>query len=189
MSKLVYGVGVNDATYQIYTYENGKRVCCKFYSTWLSMLSRCYSPNFHSRYPTYIGCTVCDDWLTFSNFKSWMDHQDWNGKQLDKDIISAGNKVYCPDFCAFVDCATNNFMTNSGQNGCDLYGVSFDKRVSKYKAEIRNSTTKKREHLGVFACIKDAHMAWRMRKHQLACQLAELQTDQRVAKALRTIYL
>lgn len=190
MSKLIYGVGVNDAGYQVYEVKNGERVCCRFYSTWLSMLSRCYSGIFHKRYPTYIGCVVADDWLVFSNFKDWMSSQDYIGKSLDKDILFAGNKMYSEETCCFVFGSVNNFLVNCTSSSGDWpIGVSFDKRAKKLKSECRNPISNKREHLGHFTCPNQAHKAWRKRKHELALQLANLQTDERVAQALRTRYL
>ena len=55
MSKLVYGVGVNDLDYrtqvkEYVTKDGGERVrkpvfICKYYAVWRDMLSRCYSKN------------------------------------------------------------------------------------------------------------------------------------------------
>ena len=45
-------------------------------------------------------------------FKRWMEKQDWEGKQLDKDIIKKGNKLYCPEFCFFVDNKVNSILTD-----------------------------------------------------------------------------
>ena len=33
------------------------------------MLVRCYNAKFHERQPQYKGCTVCEEWLNYSNFK------------------------------------------------------------------------------------------------------------------------
>ena len=52
------------------------------------MLQRCYSPKNHAKNPTYIGCYVAKEWLTFSNFKAWMGSQQWQGMELDKGVIS-----------------------------------------------------------------------------------------------------
>ena len=61
---LICGVGVNDANYA----TSGKRMC-PFYRRWINMLERCYSEKFQEKNPTYRGCSVCEEWLTFSNFK------------------------------------------------------------------------------------------------------------------------
>ena len=54
MSKLVYGVGFNDKTRP--TWVDGKNV--KEYDLWRSMLSRCFSEKYQTRYPTYKDCNV-----------------------------------------------------------------------------------------------------------------------------------
>jgi hypothetical protein len=110
-TKKVYGVGINDADYKIYHQikcGDGTRKTlwvCPYYSTWCSMLERCYGRRSKDKRPTYAGVTICDEWLTFSNFKAWMEQQDWEGKYLDKDYMSVitGKKIYSPEntLCGF----------------------------------------------------------------------------------------
>ena len=189
MGKLVYGVGLNDADYCVLPRVGGKQVACAFYSTWQNMIGRCYSQKVQQKNITYAGCAVCDDWLTFSKFKAWMEVQDWKGKQLDKDILVVGNKVYSPNTCAFVDRATNNFTTDSKSSRGELpIGVTWSKANEKFNAVCGNPFLKKQEHIGCFTCQNKAHEAWRKRKHELALLLADLQSDQRVANALRLRY-
>ncbi|HUH57694.1 MAG TPA: hypothetical protein VL020_04170 [Pseudomonadales bacterium] len=193
--KTVFGVGVNDADYVVVKFEqlghvDGKRKQklvwkCPYYIAWASMLERCYSDKYQERQPTYIGCTVSDDWLTFSVFKSWMEKQDFEGKQLDKDILIEGNKVYSAETCVFVTQMVNNFNTDSGATrGEWLIGVDWHKPTERFRAKCRNPFTKKTEHLGLFTCEQEAHEAWLKRKLELAHELAVMQTDQRVANAL-----
>ena len=196
-NKLVYGVGVNNADYMTQKYEiiNGKSVRirkCPFYRTWTGMLRRCYSDKYHQTKPTYKGCTVCDEWLTFSNFKSWMEEQDWQGKQIDKDILVEGNKVYCPEYCIFVDRRINLFVTDrSNDRGEYMLGVSWKKDNGKFQANCSNSFTGKLEFLGLFTDELQAHLAWKARKHELACQLAESEycNDPRLTEVLKTKYI
>lgn len=188
--KLVYSKGVNDADYVVQPTINGMRVTCPFYQVWVDMLKRCYDAKYQSRQPTYIDCITCKEWLIFSAFKAWMETRDWQGKELDKDLLVNGNKVYSPEACVFVDRVINNFTTDRGAARGDWpIGVIFCKNVGKFRSRICNPFTKKKEHLGYFVCSDAAHQAWRKRKHQIACQLADLQTDERVANALRTRYL
>ena len=73
MSKLVCGVGVNDLGYRTQineevTKNGGKRIQkpvfqCKYYAAWKNMLERCYSKKFLESRPTYIGTSVCSEWL------------------------------------------------------------------------------------------------------------------------------
>ena len=123
MNKLICGVGVNDLCYRVHVQEEvtkngGKRIrktvfLCKYYAVWKSMLERCYSKKFLESNPSYIGTSVCSEWLSASEFKKWMEQQDWSGKCLDKDIVVPGNKLYSPETCAFVLPTTNLFVVGS----------------------------------------------------------------------------
>lgn len=189
-SKLIYGAGINDADYPVQPTVNERQMICLVYQTWKGMLQRCYDANFQKSNLTYIDCSVCDEWLTFSNFKRWMEKQDWRNKQLDNDLIVKGNKIYSPETCVFVDSMTNHFTTDSGATrGKWPIGAYFDVKAGKFKAQCSNPFTKKQVFLGYFTCQNEAHLAWKKRKHELACKLADLQTDERVANALRTRYL
>ena len=110
-NKLVYGIGVND--FEGSTQENGKPI--KAYVTWRHMLERCYSAKYQSSRPTYIGCSVCEEWLSFSNFKIWFDENYKEGFHLDKDILIEGNKVYSPEFCRFVPVYLNLLLIDHGR--------------------------------------------------------------------------
>lgn len=197
--KLVCGVGINDADYVVQKFEtirdiNGKRKRrlvweCPFYRTWCGMLRRCYSIKLHEEYPTYIGCSVSEEWKRFRNFKSWMEKQDWEGKHLDKDLLFEGNKVYSEDTCAFVLKMVNTFTTDcAASRGEWLIGVCWNKGRNKFMSSCRNPLTNIREHLGYFDSEQEAHQEWLKRKLELAKELAEIQTDQRVAEALVNRY-
>jgi hypothetical protein len=188
---IVHGVGINDADYIVMPTVNGSQVRCPFYAKWASMIKRCYSLPYIKANPTYIGCTVCEEWLTFSNFKAWMEMQDWKDKELDKDILVKGNKIYSPETCVFIDHMTNGFTNECGASrGKWPLGVVFCQRKRRFRAGSSDPINKAtRKWLGYFDTPEQAHEAWRKRKHELACQLADLQTDERVASALRSRYL
>lgn len=118
MVKLVYGVGINDAGYNVNYIEGGKRKRCKIYTHWKNMMSRCYSTNRQTRQPTYKGCSVDPRWWSFSTFREWMLLQDWEGKHLDKDLRVHGNQVYGPDTCIMIDGKLNGIVKPT-----TLYGV------------------------------------------------------------------
>lgn len=193
-NKLLYGKGFYDGEYspQVETKNNGKRVViwrCPYYARWADMLKRCYSSKFLLSRPTYLGCIVCEEWLTFSNFKSWMEQQDWQGKQLDKDLIIEDNKVYHPQACIFVSNSVNSFfgLAGSDKNSTSV-GAFIDARRNKIYAQIRNPISGLKEFLGYYATELEAHLAWKQRKHELACLLAEKETDPRIIHALTTRY-
>lgn len=197
--KLVCGMGINDADYVVKKFETigyadgkqkQKRVwICKYYQTWVAMLERCYSAKLQERCPTYRGCSVSNEWLTFSAFKEWMEKQEWEGLQLDKDLLIEGNKLYSADTCVFVTRMVNMFTTDSGAaRGELLIGVCWNKEKGRFQSNCSNPFTKKLEHLGYFTCEVEAHEAWLKRKLELAKELAAIQTDERVAKALINRY-
>lgn len=188
--KTVYGVGVSDLDYKAHEFVNGVHAICAFYETWKGMLRRCYDEKYQKKKLTYVGCSVCEEWLTFSNFKAWMVNQYWRGKQLDKDILIKGNKVYSPETCVFVSALTNSFTTERySARGQWPLGVTLERKSGKFVAQCCNPFLRKRQKIGRFTSDVDAHLAWKKRKHELACQLAELQSDERVAQALRLRYL
>ena len=39
----IFGIGINDACYQVQPFINGKQVTCPFYRVWKNMMKRCYS--------------------------------------------------------------------------------------------------------------------------------------------------
>ena len=198
MTKLVYGVGVNDLPYRVHVQEavtenGGKKIMktvflCKYYEAWGNMLKRCYSKKFLESHPTYIGTSVCSEWLYASEFKKWMEQQDWQGKSLDKDIITPRSKLYSPETCAFVLQATNSFVARDASRGDYPTGVHLDKRLGKYQAQCQNPFTRERESLGCFSTPEDAHEAWRKRKHELAQLVAAKESDPRVVEALKKRY-
>ena len=197
--KLVHGVGINNADYAVQKFEtvgyiNGKQKqklvwICPYYQAWRNMLARCYSAKTQERQPTYIGCTVSKEWLAFNVFKSWMMAQDWEGNQLDKDLLVEGSKIYSADTCVFVTQAVNKFANDHGATrGEWRIGVNWHKRVNKFQSICSNPFTRKTEHLGYFTTEIEAHNAWAKRKLELAHELAAIQTDERVAKALINRY-
>lgn len=77
------------------------------------MFRRCYSSKYKIKNETYKNVLCCEEWLLFSNFKSWMEKQEWKGRQLDKDLLSYKNEVYSPNLCIFVPKEINTFMIKS----------------------------------------------------------------------------
>ena len=171
-SNLLYGVGINDAHYVVYPTINGKRVMCPFYAKWKHMLERCYRPKHHLIHPSYRGCSVVEEWHTFSNFKAWMQTQDWEGKELDKDLKVFGNKVYGPDTCMFIPPLINTFI-NVPTVGKYKVGVSYDhcRIQNKYQARIRKYG--KHYHVGYFNTEDEAHEAYNEKRKEYMLEVAE----------------
>lgn len=158
--KLRYGVGIND--YDGLVYYNGKNI--RSYDVWLNMMQRCYDDEFKNRQTTYKDCTVCDEWLSFSNFKKWYDenypqHLEDKGIKLDldKDLLIAENKIYSPDTCIFIPHCVNSFIIgNINTNTSGRVGVSFDNDRQKWMAYTTNVLTHKRINIGRFRDKQEA---------------------------------
>lgn len=74
-------------------------------SKWKSMLERCYCTKYQTRYPTYLGCSVDEEWHNFQNFAEWFYEtypKDGLYYELDKDSLVQGNKVYSKNTCTWL---------------------------------------------------------------------------------------
>ena len=182
--KLAFGVGVNDTDYAVAPKINSKVVICPYFRAWHNMLKRCYCRSYQKKQPTYIGCVVCDEWLLFSNFKSWMEGQSWQGKELDKDILQPGNKVYSPDKCMFVTRAINSLL-HIRVAGRDRHpqGVYWDKTARRYRAEM--TVYGKKRYIGVYATEDAGARAYRAAKAAHIKTIALHQTPRLCAALLR----
>ena len=180
-NKLVFGVGINDANYVVSPKINGKQIKCKIYSTWLDMLRRCYDESYLSRFPSYSECTVCEDWRSFSTFKSWMELQDYDNMHLDKDVLLPGNKVYSPDYCAFISSRVNLLLTDSIRVRGD-HKIGAYKTNTGYQSKVQNNGI--HEYLGTFKSESLAHEAYVKRKIEIIINIADMQECDRVKKGL-----
>lgn len=171
----VFGVGINDADYVTRKFkswrEEGKKKnkmiwICPYFKSWTSMLSRCYYYDFK----TYEDKNVCEEWLKFSNFKAWMETQEWEGLELDKDILIKDNKTYSPATCAFVPRFINLIVLNKAKNEGSNLPIGVAKRTSRglknklYVARVNDCVTKQYRQIGNFSSKAEAHAAWQMEK-------------------------
>jgi len=171
---------------------NGKRKRetiweCPYYVVW---------QNMHTRYknisdkPCYRELEICADWYYLSKFKGWMETQDWKGKALDKDLLGNG-KLYSPETCCFISPKINVFISDKQKNINGLKGIIFQKDRNNYpwQAQIMDLFTGKQTNLGRFTTAMEAHLAWKAKKHEYACRLAEPIVDSRIKHALMTRYI
>lgn len=182
--KPVYGVGINDAPYKTNPLINNKRTICPYYAKWMDMIVRCYSENFQTTSPTYKGCSVAKEWLTFSNFKSWMIKQDWQGKELDKDIIKYGNKIYSPSNCRFVTRELNVLLyIHPASKRKYPQGVCRANNGEKYFSRVMNNGNT--VHIGVYETQKEASEAYKAAKTKIILEAAANQKDPAIAAGLK----
>lgn len=194
--RLVFGVGINDADYLVHAEFNdvdalNRRIrklawACPCYQRWKKMLARCYCQKELDRFPSYRGCSVHPDWLRFSVFKAWMEQQDWEGKELDKDLLVPGNRVYGPETCVFIPSHLNTYLTDKKSKSTNLpTGVKLQKS-GRYSASA--SCKGKRAHLGMFNTAEEAAQAWLRCKLEHATRFAAEVGDERIGAALINRY-
>lgn len=145
----VAGVGTNDADYDVHD--------CRYYSRWSGMLKRCYNQRELNEQPCYRKATVCEEWKdSFLAFRSWMEQQDWQGKELDKDFKGDGT-LYSPDTCLFIPQWLNALFPIC--EGRELpTGVCLDKRTGAFRATL--STCNKQVTLGNYKTVREAESAY-----------------------------
>lgn len=135
------------------------------------MICRVYV--YTDKYPTYIDCSVCTDWLEFQNFAKWFSENYIEGYQLDKDILKKGNKIYAPEFCVFIPQEINKLFNDSKNQGSKTpQGVdAIFNPVLRYKVTI--SKYAKRHYLGCFDNLDTAKSVYKKEKESYVKQVAE----------------
>jgi len=103
-----FGIGIHKSK------KDGKHTIQ--YSTWRSMIRRCYYKPYSDSNPTYRDCTVCKEWHNFQKFAEWLNENypnDGKKYELDKDIKIEGNKHYSPEGCLFVSKKENTIKAKA----------------------------------------------------------------------------
>ena len=185
-----YGIGyIGEGKYKIHD-ENGKMTKC--YSTWHSMLQRCYDEKYHENHPTYKGCKVYDELLCFQNFGEWFEDNYYEIENermcLDKDILHKGNKIYSSENCVFVPHNINTlFIKNDKYRGEYPIGVSYYKASGKFEAKCSVYDYKgrkaKSKNLGSYNTLEEAFNVYKIFKENYIKQVADCYKD-RIPKKL-----
>ena len=153
------------------------------------MIVRCFDVKILKKYPTYTGTTIDESWKTFSNFKKWMQSQKWQGKQLDKDLLSWSNKHYGPDTCLFISQAQNSLLTlRNSKRGDYPLGVSKVNRIKQPRYIASGTFYGKPTHLGYFKTVDEAAEAYKTAKLNYIKELAEVEQDPRIKQALLALH-
>jgi len=149
-----------------YIIEVALKLYSIMYKAWLNLLNRAYSEKYHQSHPTYIGVTVCDEWLSFSRFTKWFTKNYIGNYQLDKDLLKQNNKQYSPDACRYVPQYVNNVLLDRGNDrgllplGVTRHGKGFQAHCSQLQQDGKS----KKVSLGTFSTPKLAHHEWQRGK-------------------------
>lgn len=176
MTKLIYGVGVNDRRYPAKV--NGKIL--KVYNLWQNLLARCYCPKYQKQKPTYLGCSVSENFKNYSYFYEWAQKQIGFGQEdyhLDKDVLVKGNRLYSEDTCIFLPSKLNAMFTNcKSARGSLPVGVSL--HGNGFQAECCLDKGKLSRYIGRFKTPDLAFQAYKQAKETHIKLQAEKWKDQ-----------
>ena len=169
MTKLVYGVGINERKYP--TKVNGKKL--KEYDVWKNLLKRCYCPMLQKERPTYIGCSASENFKSYSYFYQWCQDQVGFGQEgyhLDKDVLLRGNRIYSENTCVFLPSELNALLT-ARKNCRGVFPIGVSAYYSKFKAKC--CTDKSSDFLGIFNNLEEAFQAYKQAKEAYIKSQAE----------------
>ena len=185
-SASVYDVGISGTKYP----PTINDVKTKEYRLWQNMLERCYSDTFKKKRPTYKDCEASENFKSFEYFYEWCNKQIGFGNegwQLDKDLLTKGNKVYSEDSCIFIPNEINLLLIKcTASRGEHLIGVYWSKTANAFKAMVRKNKGKQ-EYLGLFNTEIEAFNAYKQVKESFIKEQAnkfKSQIDQRAYNAL-----
>ena len=157
MTDLFYGVGLNDRRYP----SRVRGRITREHLLWRNLLNRCYAPKAQEKRPTYIGCSVSENFKDCSYFHDWCQNQtgfDQESFHLDKDLIFKGNKLYSENTCLFLPRELNNLLTSSKAARSSLpLGI----RPHGHKFLARCGTDKTSRHIGLFNTPEEAFQAYK----------------------------
>jgi hypothetical protein len=182
LRKLIYGVGVNDVMIPEFTKTRTWR-------TWTGIIRRTdmRDPKWLENKPSYQDCTLDSRWYKLSAFKEWIEQwEDFENKEVDKDILIAGNKLYGPDTCLMVRPIVNKwFMPNPNSSSNLPRGVTKSKKgcIKPYRSQI-NTISGKKIALGYFLTIEEASAAYELARKNEIQILIETETDPKVKQAM-----
>jgi len=143
------------------------------YVAWKGIIRRCYSASFHTKCPTYIGCSVSPEWLNFQSFAAWHKKEpnsEGLGFDLDKDLRRGGNKVYSPEDCSFVPQQINKLLCDScASRGSLPQGVKANGKGFSARLRVKS----KYLHLGTYATPELAFEVYKKAKEANVRSMAE----------------
>ena len=188
MKPSVYGVGYLGCNLELKVSYSGKK--CPIYYAWARMIERCYSEKFHRIKPTYIGCTVSDEFKDYSKWREWYDNYQYkyDGWHLDKDLLIKGNKVYSENTCVFLPHEINQILVKrTASRGKYLIGVSWHKTNNAFVARV-NKNKGGSEHLGYFKTEIEAFNAYKQAKESYIKEVADRWKDRIDPRAYEALY-
>ena len=191
LRELCYGVGINDVMIPFFTRT-------RTWKTWNGIIRRTDNrdPKWinEQNKTSYLGCTLDPRWYKLSVFKEWIEQwDDYENKEIDKDILIPGNLEYGPDTCLMVRREINAWFKPHATKGELPRGVTWNSHWKRngtgkpYRAQI-TPIGGKRTHLGHYDTIEEASAVFQSARKKELKILMESETDERVRNAVMNYY-
>ena len=157
------------------------------YQHWRGMIKRCYDERMLMKSPQYRGCSVCEEWRYFSNFKRWFSQHYVDGWALDKDVMIKGNRVYSPETCCCIPITINSVFASlkSRNKGLPL-GVCYVGRLNKYRVDMAKDG--KQLYFGLFDTKEEAFRIYKEQKEKHLKELADRYKEELAPVVYDAIY-
>ena len=122
-----------------------------------------------------MGCEVSDNFKSYEYFYEWCNEQvgfGVDGFEIDKDLLTKGNKVYSENVCIFIPAEINLVLVKcTASRGKHLIGVHWNKKDKVFVAQVsRNKGNPK--YLGAFKTEIEAFNAYKQTKESYIKELA-----------------
>lgn len=164
------------------------------YAKWYAMVARCKVGGcVQQRHPSYVGCTMSENFKDFQFFASWITQQvgyGIDGYQLDKDCLIEKNKLYSEDTCVLIPNGLNSFLTSKVQEDNKYsQGVTLHKPTGLFRAKL--GTNNEKVCLGYFKTLEEASSVYRSAKEEDAYRWynlllrGDVLVDERVTERMR----
>lgn len=169
----IFGVGHRD----VVAHFAGKAL--RSAKIWYALLARCYCKKTQAKKPSYVGCTLSDEWLVYSKFKhdvenmAGFDKMDW---ELDKDILVEGNKIYSLETCLFVPREINSVFKQPSRSkkGLPTGVLPYNSKEGvRYTAYCSTGNKGVRRNVGTFKTLSEAEGAYLRAKYEGIVRLCE----------------
>lgn len=163
---------------------------CESYVHWIGMIKRVDSDSFKIRRPTYAGCTVSEDFRDFNFFHKWCLSQvgyGLSGYELDKDILTKGNKRYSDGTCCFVPREINTQFVKANKNRGEFpIGVHFVESKRKYCTQVKRKRFGR--YLSYSNSVEEAFLKYKNVKEDYIKYLADVYKDSLDKKVYNALY-
>lgn len=191
--KPIFGIGINTGEFPA---SIGNKPT-KEYILWTGMLRRC-TREWLIKKPTYIGCTISENFKSYAFFYEWCQEQvgfenkdDKNmAWHLDKDLLIKGNKLYSEDTCVFIPLRVNSLLVKGDSiRGKYPIGVRKQTKDKRFKSYCKDGTegTNKQTQLGSFDTVEEAFQAYKTFKEAIIKRVAEKYKDQLDPRAYQAL--